>query len=48
LITENNDFNDIDYDIKCNTPGELWIRLKNHPIAFPAYVLSNNTDLSIA
>ena len=20
-----------------NTPGELWIRLQNHPIAFPAF-----------
>ena len=25
---------------KRNTPGSLWIRLKNHPIAFPAYMLN--------
>jgi hypothetical protein len=27
----------LSYKHKQNTPGELWIRFKNHPIAFPAF-----------
>lgn len=27
------------YNDKKNTPGELWMRIKNHPIAFPAFDL---------
>lgn len=27
----------VDEQIKNNTPGELWIRFRNHPIAFPAF-----------
>lgn len=31
-------------EVKRSTPGSLWIRLKNHPIAFPAYYLEENED----
>lgn len=31
---------EVDYDQKCKKDGTLWIRMKNHPIALPAYVLS--------
>jgi len=27
----------LSYRYKQNTPGELWIRFKNHPLAFPAF-----------
>jgi len=29
-----------DYDEKCKADGMLWMRVNNHPIAFPAYVLT--------
>jgi hypothetical protein len=28
-----------------NERGQLWLRLKNHPIAFPAFILDSNTNL---
>ena len=35
------------YHEKRNTPGELWMRVKNHPLAFPAIDLRNGyADLS--
>ena len=27
----------LSYKYKQSTPGSLWIRLKNHPLAFPAF-----------
>lgn len=37
-INDNLTFNDdIDFDTKLSTYGQLWIRLKNHPIALPAF-----------
>ena len=34
------------YNDKKNTPGELWIRFKNHPIAFPAFDLIEREEES--
>lgn len=34
----------VDEQIKNNTPGELWIRFKNHPIAFPAFNIGKIND----
>lgn len=28
---------DLSFNHKRNTPGEMWIRLAGHPIAFPAF-----------
>lgn len=36
LYKRYNDEN-ISYEDKLNTPGQLWTRLENHPIAFPAF-----------
>ena len=32
------------YHEKRNTPGELWMRVKNHPLAFPAIDLRKGYD----
>ena len=32
---------DMSFSLKRNTPGEMWIRLANHPIAFPAFTGQN-------
>lgn len=39
---DTDDISAIDYDIRLKTPGTLWMRIKNHPIAFPAYLISCN------
>lgn len=33
---------------KKNTPGKLWLKFKNHPLALPAYVLSSETAIHTA
>ena len=35
------------YKEKRNTPGALWIRLKNHPIAFPALLSGGYTEYQV-
>lgn len=36
------------YQEKKNAPGEVWFRLKNHPIAFPAFdMLSEDEDVTV-
>lgn len=32
------------YNEKKNTPGELWMRIKSHPIAFPAFDLRESAN----
>lgn len=32
------------YKERRNTPGALWIRLKHHPIAFPAILSGDNIE----
>ena len=34
---------DMTFSIKRNTPGQMWIRLAHHPIAFPAFTGCNPT-----
>lgn len=44
---DTDDISAIDYDIRLKTPGTLWMRIKNHPIAFPAYLISCNQTGSL-
>ena len=34
-------------EVKLNTSGVIWMRLKNHPIAFPMLYKSFNTDTQV-
>ena len=43
-IWEQNGGNPPTFNQKKNTPGELWMRIKNHPIAFPAFDLRSIFD----
>ena len=43
-IWEQNGGNPPTFNQKKNTPGELWMRIKNHPIAFPAFDLRSTFD----
>lgn len=39
---------DIDYDIRQQMSGKLWMRVKDHPIAFPLYLMDNKDVSSFA
>lgn len=35
----------VDYDVRQQASGKLWMRIKDHPIAFPLYLMDSQTSV---